>query len=257
MQHALKDRSRAPALAAVPPEPDHAPPAIHAPIGALGGLAARALADVRRTGLALVRRDPADATPPERATAMLITALEAAGHRATATPRGRIEDVRAPAADELRTDRPFLARPPALVFVQCLRAPGEHDELAVVDARAVFRALERDDARAAELLASVRVRFDDELGARSVAAPMIDRDDFLIRGGPFVLAPGQFTLAAATALGAAHERFSRLLHEHLVRVRLGAGDWLLLDNHRTLHAWSSGAAWSRKAHLDPCARDHA
>jgi gamma-butyrobetaine dioxygenase/trimethyllysine dioxygenase len=223
----------------------------------LGGVVALALASVRRWGAAIVRRDPADATPPERATAMLITAIEAAGHRAVATPRGRIEDVRA-GDDELHTDLPFRERPPRLVLLHCLQATDGGEELVLVDARAAFQALERADARAAGLLASVRVRFDDGHGARSVIAPLIDRDGdaFLIRGGPFVLAPGRFTLPAATALGAAHEKLAWSLHDprHLVRVRLDRGDWALIDNHRTLHARPArdGDSWARRTHLDPC-----
>lgn len=225
--------------------PEHAP-LLRAGAGSLGGLVAQALALVRRAGVAIVRADPGDPTPPERASEVLLTALEAAGLRALVTPRGRIEDLRGPGDDELRSALPFLARPPSLVLLQCLRADGQ--ELAVADARAAFQALGREDPRAAESLASVGVRFDGEQGARSVVAPMIDRDDLRIRGGPFTVAPER--LADATALAAAHERFARLLHDprHLARVRLGPGDWSLVDNHRALHAVR--ASWSRRAYLD-------
>lgn len=52
----------------------------------------------------------------------------------------------------------------------------------------------------------------------------------------------------------AHDTFVRLLRDpaHHVRVGLGRGDWLIYDNHRTLHARTgfTGPRWLRGVYFD-------
>lgn len=224
----------------------------------LGPVIRLALARVRQCGVAVVRHGSSDSTPPDLATAMVVTALEAAGLRAVTTRRGRLEDVRPGPGDvvELRTDLPFLPRPPRFVLLRCLGPADERAALVLADARAAFEAVVDEDVRAAALLLGTPVRFEDERGSHTIVAPMLTRDGdrFQVRGGPFLLTPQRLTLAATKALCAAHEQLSRQLHDprYSVRIGLERGDWLLLDNHRILHAHepTHDEVWLRRARFE-------
>lgn len=238
----------------------------------LAALAAEALARVRTRGAAVVRADPGGV--PEDSTEPLVAAIEARGLRLIPTHFGRIEDLRldnttnqntdqlgyTDAPVHLHTDQPFLDDPPRYQLLHCLRPAEEGGESVIADARAAYRVLAAEDARAAELLASVPVTFHRKQARfeRRVVSPLVVRagdDDFMVRCSYFTLAPHALPFAAMGEFYRAHDRWIRYLRDprHHVRVRLRAGDWLIYDNHRTLHARTGfrGARWLRGVYFDP------
>lgn len=257
---------------APPPSSDLAPLLLDAAGRTLPQLVTEALARVADHGAAVVRGllDPA----PEDATEALIAAIEATGLRTISTHFGRVEDLRTDnttnentdqlgytdAPVHLHTDQPFLDRPPRYQLLQCLRPADEGGENLLADARAAFRWLEGEDARAADLLATVPVRFHrkQKQFERIVDSPIVARRgdaDFLVRSSYFTLAPHRLPFAAMAEFYRAHDRFVRTVRDprHHVRVRLGRGDWLIYDNHRTLHARTGfiGPRWLRGVYFDP------
>ncbi|MBL9101911.1 MAG: TauD/TfdA family dioxygenase [Myxococcales bacterium] len=231
---------------------------------------AGALERVKSRGAAVVREGHGD---PEAAIELIIKEFAARGLAVVSTHFGRVEDLRTDnttnqntdqlgytdAPIHLHTDQPFLERPPRLQLLQCVRPADEGGDNLLADARAVFRHLEAHDARAADLLASVPVRFHRRQARfeRVVDAPIVARrgdDDFLVRGSYFTLAPHRLPFAAMTEFYRAHDKFFRLLRDpgHHVRVRLERGDWLIYDNHRSLHARTGfvGPRWLRGVYFD-------
>ncbi len=270
----LRAHAYAPGRVAPPlPSGELAPLLLSARGVALADQARAALALVRMRGAAVVRHDPDDPTPPEHMTEALVTAFEAAGLRVIGTHFGRIEDLRTDnttnqntdqlgytdAPVHLHTDQPFLDRPPRYQLLQGIRLADEGGENLLADARAAFRWLEANDAHAAELLATVPVRFHRKQKdfEREVIAPLVSRrgdDDFRVRCSYFTLAPHALPFARTLDYYRAHDRFIRLLRDpgHHVRVKLGPGDWLIYDNHRTLHGRTgfTGARWVRGIYFD-------
>lgn len=240
--------------------------------GALVDQAARALARVRTHGAAVVRQRSAD-TPPEDTTEPLIDAFAAIGLRVIGTHFGRVEDLRTDnttnantdqlgytdAQIHLHTDQPFLEHPPRYQLLQCIRPADDGGDNLLADARAAFRHLEAHDARAADLLATVPVLFDrrQKNFERQLLTPLVARRgdaDFLVRSSYFTLAPHRLPFAETREFYRAHDTFVRLLRDpaHHVRVGLGRGDWLIYDNHRTLHARTgfTGPRWLRGVYFD-------
>lgn len=257
-----------------PPSADLAPLLVHARGLSLRVQIYAALTRVRQHGAVVVRHDPDTPTAPEAATEPLIAAFEAAGLRVIGTHFGRIEDLRTDnttnqntdqlgytdAPIGLHTDQPFLEQPPRYQLLQCIRAADEGGANLLADARAAFRHLESIDAHAADLLATVPVTIarKQQNFTRELVTPLVARrgdDDFLVRSSYFTYAPHALDFARTLEFYRAHDRFIRLLRDprHHVRALLGPGDWLLYDNHRTLHARTgfSGARWVRGVYFDP------
>ncbi len=231
-----------------------------------------ALRRVHLHGAAVVRHDPDDPRPPADATEPLIAAFEGEGLRVTGTHFGRIEDLRTDnttnlntdqlgytdAAIGLHTDQPFLEHPPRYQLLQGIRTADQGGVNLLADALAAHRYLESVDAHAAELLTSVPVRFhrQQQNFAAEVVSPIIvrDGDRFQVRCSYFTLAPHALPFARLLDFYRAHDRFIRLVRDprHHRRVRLEPGDWLLYDNHRTLHARTgfTGARWVRGVYFD-------
>jgi len=233
-----------------------------------------ALARVRQHGAAVVRRDPDDRRAPEDATEPLIAAFEAAGLRVIGTHFGRIEDLRTDNSTNvntdqlgytdapigLHTDQPFLEHPPRYQLLQGIRCADEGGVNLVADARAAFRHLESIDAHAADILATVPVKISrkQQQFERELVTPLVARrgdDDFLVRSSYFTYAPHALPFARTLDFYRAHDHFIRLLRDpqHQYRALLAPGDWLLYDNHRTLHARTAftGARWLRGVYFDP------
>lgn len=263
-------------VAREPPSGDLERILVHAGDRGLAEVVGEALARVRTHGAAVVRGG-AGAGAPEDATEAIVAAFEAAGLRVIGTHFGRIEDLRTDnttntntdqlgytdAPIQLHTDQPFLERPPRYQLLQGVRVADIGGDSLLADARAAFRWLEADDAHAADLLASVPVRFHRKQRSfeRVVVAPLVARrgdDDFLVRSSYFTLAPHDLPFARMLDFYRAHDGFIRLLRDprHHRRVRLGPGDWLLYDNHRTLHGRTgfTGARWVRGIYFDTEAR---
>lgn len=232
---------------------------------------ALALELVRRHGAAVVRND--DTADPADTTVLLLDAFVARGLRVVDTHFGHIEDLRTDNTTNantdqlgytdspigLHTDQPFLERPPRYQLLQCIRPADRGGDNLLADARAAFRHLEAHDARAADLLATVPVRFHRKQRSfeRVLDAPLVARrgdDDFLVRSSYFTLAPHRLPFAAMAEFYRAHDRWVRLLRDpnHHVHVRLERGDWLIYDNHRTLHARTgfTGPRWLRGIYFD-------
>jgi gamma-butyrobetaine dioxygenase/trimethyllysine dioxygenase len=90
-----------------------------------------------------------------------------------------------------------------------------------------------------------------------VESPIVARrgdHDFLIRCSYFTLAPHRLPFSQMSEFYRAHDRFIRLVRDprHHVLVGLQPGDWLVYDNHRTLHARTgfTGPRWLRGIYFD-------
>ncbi|MEZ4448539.1 MAG: TauD/TfdA family dioxygenase [Nannocystaceae bacterium] len=257
-----------------PPYADLASLLVDAAPGDLQGLARAAMARIQAAGAAVFRRPvDAPASDPEAETEPLIAAFESLGLAVIPTHFGRIEDLRTDnttnqntdqlgytdAPVDLHTDQPFIADPPRFQLLHCVRAADEGGDNLLADARSIFRYLEATDARAAEVLATVPLRFHRKQARFEsvVDSPMIARrgdDDFQIRASYFTLAPHRAPFAAMAELYRAHDAFVRMLRDprYHARVGLRPGEWLIYDNHRCLHARTgfTGARWLRGVYFD-------
>lgn len=230
----------------------------------------RAIAHVRAHGLVVVRR--ASRPPaPEDETERLVDRFVAHGLHVRGTHFGRIEDLRTDnttnqntdqlgytdAGIELHTDQPFLDDPPRYQLLQSVRKAARGGENFVADGRATFRYLASVDARAAEILRTVPLRFHRKQASfeRVVDAPLVARDDdasFFLRASYFTLAPHAFPFEVLDEIYRAHDAFFRLARAHRFTFALSEGDFLLYDNHRMLHGRSAfeGARWVRGIYFD-------
>lgn len=239
----------------------------------VGARAAAALERLRAHGVAVVRRDPADSTPPEDETEPLIDAFAALGLRVIGTHFGRIEDLRTDnttnqntdqlgytdAPVDLHTDQPFIDSPPRYQLLQCLRRADSGGENYLADAFAVARVLAAEDRRAHELLTTVKVRFHRKQRAFEsvVLAPILGEGPGgpIVRYSYFTMAPHRLPFSEMEEWYRAYDRYARLVRDrgHQVRFTLEPGDFLVYDNHRMLHARTSfrGARWLRGIYFDP------
>jgi gamma-butyrobetaine dioxygenase len=127
----------------------------------------------------------------------------------------------------------------------------------VADGLRAARHLRSLDAPAFELLSAVPVRFDrrqekfQSLQERPVVA-LRDGEPHQVRASYFTYGPHRIPFELLEAWYRAYARFVAILEEHAVHFRLGAGDFLLYDNHRMLHARTAfdGARWVRGAYFD-------
>ncbi|TQF14092.1 gamma-butyrobetaine dioxygenase [Myxococcus llanfairpwllgwyngyllgogerychwyrndrobwllllantysiliogogogochensis] len=225
-----------------------------------------ALKRLQESGAVIVRGFEAD-------TEALIDLFGGAGLSVIETHFGRIEDLRTDnttnrntdqlgytdSAVQLHTDQPFLDRPPRYQLLHCQRPAETGGENSVVDGLAAARYLADQDAAAFELLRTVQVTFHRKQAAfeRVLVSPVFDFDapeGFRIRYSYFTLAPHRVPFARMEAWYRAYNRFATLVRDerHQFRFRLGAGDFLLYDNWRMLHARTSftGARWVRGVYFD-------
>ncbi len=261
-------RNRAPVPA---PPTDVAPHELRAGARLDDTIVAAAIAHVRTHGLVVVRREGASAAPPEDETEPLVERFVSSGLHVRGTHFGRIEDLRTDnvtnqntdqlgytdAGIELHTDQPFLDDPPRYQLLQCVRKAARGGDNFVADARAAYRYLASIDARAAEILRTVPLRFHRKQAAfeRLVVAPVVARTDddaFFVRSSYFTLAPHAFPFDEVEEVYRAHDTFVRLVRSHRYELSLEAGEFLLYDNHRMLHGRSAfeGARWVRGIYFD-------
>ena len=227
-------------------------------------LARRCLEQLARDG-AVVARGAGDDTEA------LIRSFEAQGLSVTATHFGRIEDLRTDnttnqnidqlgytdAAVDLHTDQPFIERPPRYQLLHCMRPATHGGENALADGLQAARHLRSLDAPAFELLTSVPVGFDrrqaafESLQERPIVE-LRDGEPHQVRASYFTYGPHRMDFAVMEAWYRAYARFVAILTRHPLRLRLEAGDFLLYDNHRMLHARSAfqGARWLRGVYFD-------
>lgn len=206
-------------------------------------------------------------------TEVLIDALAAAGLRVIGTHFGRIEDLRVDnstnantdqlgytdAAVHLHTDQPFLEHPPTLQALHCIEPAPTGGESFLVDARAIAERLRAEDADAWELLRTVPVTFHRKQKnfEKVLVAPILGEDGpagFRVRYSYFTLAPYRVPFAQMERWYRAHRRFAELVRDprNQLRFKLAAGEFVLYDNHRMLHARTSfvGHRWLRGVYFD-------
>lgn len=236
-------------------------------------------AQLQSAGVSIVRyygreSAQADGSADPKDTERLIEAFAAAGLHIVGTHFGRIEDLRTDnttnqntdqlgytdASIEAHTDQPFLDEPPRYQLLHCIRPAEVGGENYVVDARAAAEYLAALDEDAYQILLTHKVRFHRKQQAfeRLVESPILTlRPDgsLLIRYSYFTMAPQRTSFAKMDAFYRAYRRFAKLVRDprHQYRFRLGAGDFLIYDNHRMLHARTAftGPRWLRGVYLNP------
>ncbi len=238
---------------------------------------ARAMQLLDERGAAIVRRAQSDDADPAAQTEAIVAAFSACGLRVIETHFGRIEDLRpdnstnkntdqlgyTDAAIDLHTDQPFLDDPPRLQVLQSIRPADVGGDNYLVDAFAAARYLESLERRDAEILRSVPVRFDRRQRdfQRVVEAPILSERATgpIVRYSYFTMAPHRLPFAEMEAFYRAYDRFARIVRDprHQYRFSLRAGDFLVYDNHRMLHArtaltgaHSAGGRWVRGIYFD-------
>jgi len=231
-----------------------------------------ALVNLQAFGAAVVRRDPASTRPAEEETELLIEAFSSAGLDVIGTHFGRIEDLRTDnvtnantdqlgytdSAVDLHTDQPFLEKPPRLQMLQCIRAAEVGGDNYLVDVRSAARHLRSVDRAAYDLLRSTPIRFHrKQKGFEKILDATIlsgEDESFQVRWSYFTLAPYRFAFEEMEAWYRAHDRFARLVRDpqNQYRFALNAGDFVLYDNYRVVHARTGfrGARWMRGVYFD-------
>lgn len=148
------------------------------------------------------------------------------------------------------TDNPYRDPVPTLQLLHCLHNAAEGGESGLVDGFAAAAALREADSAAFELLTSRHVgyRFEGDGTRLGTVAPLIALDTRgRIREVRFNNRSMEVPLgdpAAVRAFYAAYRRFAELIYapEAQLNFRLDAGDCLIFDNTRTLHARTAFAA---------------
>lgn len=250
------------------------------PPATLAGVVSACIQRVQRDGFIVVRGGKGPlAGSPEAVTEPLIAEFEKAGLPIVETHFGRIEDLRPDnttnkntdqlgytnSAVNLHTDQPFIDKPPRYQLLQSIiPAADGGGENFVVDALAAARYLAATDAHDYELLTTVPVRFHRKQKAFNslviapilqVEGPLANPTKFQVRYSYFTMAPHQVPFAKMTDWYRAYDRFARLCRDerNQLRVGLAAGDFLLYDNHRFMHARTgfAGSRWVRGIYFDP------
>lgn len=206
-------------------------------------------------------------------TERLIDALAGDGLELVGSHFGRIEDLRTDnttnqnndqlgytdAPVDLHTDQAFIAHPPRYQMLHCMRPADDGGDNALADGRAAAAYLRATDAEAYELLTTIPVCFHRVQRAfESIHdTPIIELRDgafFRVRSSYFTMDPHRLPFARMEAYYRAYNRFTALVSDprHHFQVRLGAGDFVLYDNFRMLHARTgfTGARWMRGVYFD-------
>ena len=253
-----------------PPEHDLSRIAVDAaevPGPALAGVCRERVA---RCGVVLVREYGTD-------TEALIDAFARSGLTIIPTHFGRIEDLRTDnttnantdqlgytdAPVDLHTDQPFLDTPPRYQLLHCMQPAAEGGDSVVADALQAARYLRSIDAPAFDLLTRIPVRFHRRQKAfeRLQIGPIVELrngEPFRVRSSYFTMAPHRVPFAEMEAWYRAYNRFAALTNDpcHQYRFLLQAGDFLMYDNYRMLHARTGfrGARWVRGVYFDEADR---
>ena len=196
----------------------------------------------------------AQAPTPRR----LIDAFAACGLELFRSHFGRIEDLRTDnttnqntdqlgytdAPVDLHTDQPFLDEPPRYQMLHCMRPRDDRGgENALADGRQAAEYLRSIDAARLDLLTTVPVRFHRQQKAfeSELSRPIVELRDGAFFRCARATSPWRRTGCRSREMEAwyrAYNRFSRDRRRprHHYRFRSRAGDFLLYDNHRMLHA---------------------
>ena len=163
---------------------------------------------------------------------------------------------------DLHTDLPNWANPPDFQFLHALANEASGGDSMLADGFAVAKKLRVDDPKAYEVLATTPVpfRFHDASDDIRHTAPIIevgtDDEPVAIRFNNWirdvdVLADEQF-----------YDAYLAMWHllrdpDHVVTIRLAAGETLCFDNRRVLHGRSEFNPQSGRRHLQGCYVDRA
>lgn len=130
----------------------------------------------------------------------------------------------------LHTESAQQPRPPRLLLLACARAGDSGGESLLVDGRAVLAELAAFHPAALEALAAQRAAFFG--GADGRFTPVLEQ----LPGGRWRLQLRQDSSPGSHAAAEVHLPALRLvIDRHASRLRLAAGQGILLDNHRFLH----------------------
>ncbi len=228
---------------------------------------ARSLAAVLRQGFVLLHDVPAEPG--------LVLEVAASFGYVRQTNYGALFDVRVePAPGNLaftsreilpHTDNPYRDPVPTVQLLHCLRAAGEGGDTGLVDGFAAACALRATDRGSFGVLTSTAVSFGytdngTELRASQPLIQLSPRGR--VRGVRFnnrSVQPLRLPYAEVTAFYTAYRRWAELLArpERQLTLRLAAGDCLIFDNTRILHARTafSTTASSPGRHLQGCYAD--
>ncbi|CAF0915231.1 unnamed protein product [Adineta ricciae] len=208
---------------------------------------------LKKFGLVVVRQRGLD-------TEAIIKDFLPCGASVVETHFGRIEDLRTDnttnknndqlgytdAAINLHTDQPFIADPPGMQLLQCIRRADTGGSNTLVNAAHSALYLREIDPSAYYLLTNVPVRFHrKQKQFQSVhVGPLIETngDEIKqIRHSYFTLAPFQFPYWLTVAYYNAYRKFASILYDPQCqyRVQLESGDFVLYDNFKMLHARDS------------------
>ena len=171
---------------------------------------------------------------------------------------GRIEDLRTDnstnkntdqlgytdAPVNLHTDQPFIAHPPGMQMLQCIRAADTGGENLLVDARQAAIYLRELDPEAFRVLTTTKIRFHRQQKAfESIQErPLIELDAQgrfqQVRHSYFTMAPFHRPFGEMRAFYRAYNAFAAVIHDprNQLFLPLTPGDFVLYDNHRMLHA---------------------
>lgn len=204
----------------------------------------------------------------------ILEALARRGLTVRGTHFGRIEDLRTDnttnqntdqlgytdVAVDLHTDQPFLEDAPRYQMLHAIRVADEGGENILVDARAATRYLRAVDSDAFRILTTTPITFHRKQAAfeKILTSPLlrVDAEGELlqVRHSYFTFAPFTLPFDATEPFYRAYQRFARIIHDpaHQWRVLLQPGDFVLYDNHRTLHARTGfrGPRWVRGVYFD-------
>jgi gamma-butyrobetaine dioxygenase/trimethyllysine dioxygenase len=193
--------------------------------------------------------------------------------RVVETHFGRIEDLRTDnttnkntdqlgytdAPVDLHTDQPFIEEPPHYQMLHCMREADSGGESYLADARQATEYLAATERHTFELLTTVPVSFHrvQKQFESLKLAPVIELRDgkfFRVRSSYFTMAPHRVPFGEMGAWYRAYNRFARLVgsRRHQYRFALHAGDFLMYDNFRMLHARTAftGARWVRGVYFN-------
>ncbi|HEX3089709.1 MAG TPA: TauD/TfdA family dioxygenase [Ilumatobacteraceae bacterium] len=158
---------------------------------------------------------------------------------------------------DLHTDLPNWANPPDFQFLHALANEAQGGDSMLADGVAVANALRASDPKAFEILATTPVpfRFHDDIDDIRFVAPIIQLDTqdqpVSIRFNNWIRDVDPF------ADEPFYEAYVTLWHmlrdpEHVLSLRLEAGDTVCFDNRRVLHGRGQFDPQSGRRHLQGC-----
>ena len=161
------------------------------------------------------------------------------------------------------TDNPYAEPVPGLQLLHCLEQSDAGGDNTLVDAHAAALRLRERDPGAFAVLTRVTARFRfadaavDLRSRRPIIACEADGSIRAVHMNDRSFEDVDGTAAEAEAFFAAYRAFAALCRapEAVVRVKLAAGDLLIMDNRRTLHGRASYEAGRGRRHLQGCYAD--